>query len=113
MARAIPMQRILWDPADPGHFAVDLVHHSGPRSRGEFVHTFEMIAVATGWSERVAILGRSQRAMEEGARLILARLPFGVKELHPATGPAFLNHHWVRSWGEAISGLQLSRSRPS
>ena len=24
-----------------------------------------------------------------------------------------LNHHWVRSWGEAVSGLQLSRSRPS
>jgi hypothetical protein len=112
VAREIPMKRIPWDTAEPGHFEVDLVHHSGPRSDGDFVHTFQMIDVATGWSERVAILGRSQRAMEEGTRLILARLPFAVKELHPDNGPEFLNHHLVRIWGETITGLQLSRSRP-
>src|SRR5262249_46014074 len=60
IAREIPMRRIPWDTAEPGHFEVDLVHHSGPRSDGDFVHTFQMIDVATGWSERVAILGRSQ-----------------------------------------------------
>jgi hypothetical protein len=112
VAREIPMRRIPWDTAEPGHFEVDLVHHSGPRSDGDFVHTFQMVDVATGWSERVAILGRSQRAMEEGTRRILARLPFAVKELHPDNGPEFLNHHLVRIWGEAITGLQLSRSRP-
>lgn len=112
VAHAIPMRRIPWDTAEPGHFEVDLVHHSGPGASGEFVHTFQMIDVATGWSERVAILGRSQRAMEAGTRLILARLPFPVKELHPDNGPEFLNHHLIRIWGEAITGLQLSRSRP-
>jgi hypothetical protein len=112
LAKAIPMTRIPWDTADPGHFEVDLVHHSGPSSSGEFVHTFQMIDVATGWSERVAILGRGQRAMEVGTRLILARLPFRVKELHPDNGPEFLNNHLVRIWGEEITGLQLSRSRP-
>jgi len=112
VAKAIPMKRIPWDTADPGHFEVDLVHHSGPRSDGEFVHTFQMIDVATGWSERVAILGRGQRAMEVGTRQILARLPFPVKELHPDNGPEFLNHHLVRIWGEEITGLTLTRSRP-
>ena len=112
VAQAIPMRRIPWDTTEPGHFEVDLVHHSGPSSSGEFVHTFQMIDVATGWSERVAILSRSQRAMEEGTRLILARLPFPVKELHPDNGPEFLNHHLVRIWGEAIAGLTLTRSRP-
>lgn len=112
VATAIPMQRIPWDTAEPGHFEVDLVHHSGPSSSGEFVHTLQMIDVATGWSERVAILGRGQRAMEVGTRLILARLPFSVKELHPDNGPEFLNNHLVRIWGEEITGLQLSRSRP-
>lgn len=112
VAREIPMRRIPWDTAEPGHFEVDLVHHSGPRSDGEFVHTFQMVDVATGWSERVAILGRGQAAMEEGTRLILARLPFPVKELHPDNGPEFLNNHLVRIWGEEITGLTLTRSRP-
>jgi hypothetical protein len=106
------MRRIPWDTAEPGHFEIDLVHHSGPRSDGEFVHTFQMIDVATGWSERVAILGRGQRAMEAGTRQIMARLPFPIKELHPDNGPEFLNNHLVRIWGEAITGLTLTRSRP-
>src|SRR4051794_33722423 len=32
VAKAIPMRRIPWDTTDPGHFEVDLVHHSGPSS---------------------------------------------------------------------------------
>lgn len=112
VAKAIPMKRIPWDTAEPGHFEVDLVHHSGPSSSGDFVHTLQMIDVATGWSERVAILGRGQRAMEEGFRQVLARLPFPVRELHPDNGPEFLNHHLVRIWGEEITGLTLTRSRP-
>jgi IS30 family transposase len=112
VAKAIPMRRIPWDTTEPGHFEIDLVHHSGPRSDGEFVHTFQMIDVATGWSERVAILGRGQAAMERGTRRIMERLPFSVKELHPDNGPEFLNHHLVRIWGEEITGLTLTRSRP-
>ena len=76
VARAIPMTRIAWHEAEPGHFEVDLVHHSGPVTVGEYVHTLQMIDVATGWSERVAVLGRSQREMEVGFRRILERLPF-------------------------------------
>ena len=60
----------------------------------------------------MAILGRSQVRMEEGFRRVLARLPFPVKELHSDNGSEFLNDHLVRFFGEAITGLQLSRSRP-
>jgi len=112
VARAIPMQRIAWDEAAPGHFEVDLVHHSGPVTFGDYGHTLQMVDVATGWSERVAVLGRSQRAMEAGFRRILARLPFPILELHPDNGAEFLNAHLVRFWGEQITGLSLSRSRP-
>jgi hypothetical protein len=35
-----------------------------------------------------------------------------VKELHPDNGSEFFNAHLVRFWGEAITGLKLSRSRP-
>lgn len=110
--RAVPMQRIAWDEPAPGHFETDLVHHSGPVTDGEYVHTLQLIDVATGWSERVAVLGRSQRAMEAGFRRVLDRLPFAVRELHPDNGSEFFNDHLVRFWGETITGLTLSRSRP-
>ncbi len=112
VARAIPMRRIPWDTTEPGHFEVDLVHHSGPVTDGDYVHTLQLVDVATGWSERVVVLGRSQRAMEAGFRRILERLPFPILELHPDNGPEFLNNHLVRFWGEQITGLRLSRSRP-
>jgi hypothetical protein len=112
IARAIPMERIPWSEAEPGHFEVDLVHHSGPATTGEYVHTLQLIDVATGWSERVAVLGRSYQAMATGFTHVLGRLPFTVRELHPDNGPEFLNAHLVRFWGAAMPGLRLSRSRP-
>jgi len=112
VARAIPMRTIAWDEAEPGHFEVDLVHHSGPVTAGDYVHTLQLIDVATGWSERVAVLGRGHRAMEAGFRHVLERLPFPILELHPDNGSEFLNDHLVRFWGSEITGLALSRSRP-
>jgi len=50
LARDIPMKRIPWDEQEPGHFEVDLVHHSGPSSAGDYVHTLQMIDVATSSS---------------------------------------------------------------
>lgn len=44
------MKRIPWDEQEPGHFEVDLVHHSGPSSAGDYVHTLQMIDVATSSS---------------------------------------------------------------
>lgn len=112
VARTIPMGRLAWDLTEPGHFEVDLVHHSGPVASGDYVHTLQLVDIATGWSERVAILGRSQRAMEAGFVAVLARLPFPIRQLHPDNGSEFLNHHLVRYWGQAIVAVQLSRSRP-
>jgi hypothetical protein len=110
--KPVPMRRIPWETTEPGHFEVDLVHHGGDSSEGIYAHTLQLVDVATGWSERVAVLGRGQQAMEGGFRRILERLPFGVKELHPDNGSEFFNQHLVRFWGETITGLRLSRSRP-
>ena len=115
LAREIPMVRIPWDTLESGHFEVDLVHHCGGSTSGEYVHTLQMIDVAVGWSERVAVLGRVQRAMEAGFRRIQARLPYPIRELRPDNGSSAsggLNDHLVRFWGGVITGLKLSRRRP-
>ena len=112
LTRTIPMGRLPWDTNDPGHFEVDLVHHCGAVPAGEYVHTLQLVDVATGWSERAAVLGRSQRAMEAGFRRVLDRLPFPILQLHPDNGSEFFNDHLIRFWGKRIVGLKLSRSRP-
>ncbi|MCR4408413.1 MAG: integrase [Anaerolineae bacterium] len=110
--RGVPMRRIPWNEAQPGHFEVDLVHHCGPSAAGEYVHALQMIDIATGWSERVAVLGRSYLVMADGFRRILARLPFPVCEVHFDNGSEFFNHHMLRFWQEIYPDVQISRSRP-
>jgi hypothetical protein len=96
LTKDIPMQRIPWDEQVPGHFEVDLVHHCGPSPSGEYICTLQMIDVATGWSERRAMLGRSYRVMKDAFRCVLARLPFPVLEIHPDNGSEFFNHHLLQ-----------------
>ncbi|GAC1614870.1 MAG: DDE-type integrase/transposase/recombinase [Gemmatimonadaceae bacterium] len=112
LRKAVPMGRLPWQTTTPGWFEVDLVHHSGESTAGDYLHTLQLVDIATGWSERVAILGRGQQAMEEGFRQVVARLPFPIQHLHSDNGSEFFNHHLVRFWGEEITGLTLSRSRP-
>jgi hypothetical protein len=112
LTKDIPMRRISWDERQPGHFEVDLVHHGGPSASGEFAYTLQIIDVATGWSERRAILGRGYLVMEHAFRCILARLPFVVREIHSDNGSEFLNYHLIRFWKEIVEGVELSRSRP-
>ncbi len=110
--REVPMRRVPWETDTPGTFEVDLVHHCGLVPEGEYIHTLQLVDVATGWSERVAILGRSQAAMVAGFERVRERLPFAITHLHPDNGSEFFNNHLVRYYGEAVAGLTLSRSRP-
>lgn len=110
--RDVPMRRIPWDEPQPGHFEVDLVHHGGPSASGEHAYSLQMIDVTTGWSERVALLGRGYAAMEGAFLTVLGRVPFRVLEFHPNNGSEFFNAHLRRFWGQTAAHIQLSRSRP-
>jgi len=112
LLREVPMERLSWATASPGSFEADLVHHCGMVAAGEYIHTLQLVDIVTGWSERVAILGRSQAAMVEGFRLVQERLPFPIVHLHPDNGSEFFNDHLIRYFGEEVTGLRLSRSRP-
>ena len=107
----IPMRRLPWDIDTPGYFEVDLVHHCGTSAHGEYVHTLQMIDVFSGWSERVAILGRSFRVVEAGFERILKRLPFPIHGVHPDNGSEFFNNLMLSFWRHHPQ-VELSRSRP-
>lgn len=112
VTRDVPMKIIPWNEHEPGHFETDTVHHGGPSPCGEFVCSLQMIDVATGWSERIAVFGRSYLVMKDAFLTILERLPFAVIEIHPDNGSEFFNHHLVRFWKDAVQGVHLSRNRP-
>jgi len=112
LRKQFPMHKIAWDIPEAGHFEVDLVHHGGETAHGEYIHTLQMVDIATGWSEIVAVFGRSYRVMADGFDYILARLPFEVQEIHPDNGAEFFNQNLLRYWKEKAPHLQLTRSRP-
>lgn len=112
LLRQTPMERLPWDTQAPGAFETDLVHHCGPITAGEYVHPLQLVDIATGWSERVAVLGRSQAAMVAGFRRVQQRRPFPITHLHPDNGSEFFNDHLIRYFGETMTGRRLSRSRP-
>jgi hypothetical protein len=106
------MGRIPWNTKEPGHLEADTVHHCGDSASGEYVHTVQMVDVATGWNERRATLGRSYVVMQDAFRYILKQLPFPVRGVHPDNGPEFFNHHLRRFWEDEVQNVHLSRSRP-
>lgn len=108
----VPMGRIAWNVQEPGHFEADTVHHCGLSASGLYVHTLQMVDVASGWTERQAVLGRSYVVMEDAFCTILERVPFEMREVHPDNGSEFFNHHLRRFWKERAPDVQLSRSRP-
>ena len=99
--QAIPIRRIPWEESRLGHLEIDLVHHGGPSSSGQYVHTLQATDVATGWSECVAILGRSYLVIQDGFQRIEQRLPFPILEVHPDNGAEFLNEPLART-GHAL-----------
>jgi len=112
LTEGIPMLVLPWDEPVPGAFEIDLVHHCGSRTDGDYVHTLQWIDITTGWSERAAILGRSFLVMQDAFTRILWRVPFLVRMLHPDNGAEFLNHHLLRFARQMLPDVLIARSRP-
>jgi hypothetical protein len=108
----VPMCVIPWDTREPGHLEADLVHHCGGASDRTYMHTVQLIDVATGWSERYAVLGRSYLRMQDAFTHIIARLPFPIRELHPDNGSEFFNAYLRAYWATELGQATISRSRP-
>ena len=113
MERIGGTQRLPWDTAVPGYLEIDLVFHCGLSSSGEFGYTLQMIDVATGWSGRRALLGRSYVAVADACDYLLTQqFPFPLYELHPDNGNEFLNANLLRFIAQHFTHLVWSRSRP-
>jgi len=80
-----------WDDVVPGFFEADLVAHCGPWAEGAFLQTLVLTDVATGWTECLALLHRSQHTVIQGLDRARTLLPMPLLGLDTDNGTEFLN----------------------
>lgn len=108
---SIPIRITDWDTRTIGFMEMDTVAHNGGDPSGTFVYSLDMVEIATGWSEQMAILGKSEEAVVSAIMEIRASLPFKLEGLDSDSGGEFVNWHMVRYCGK--ENISFTRSRPN
>lgn len=106
----IPIKTDNWDVSEPGYCEIDLVSHSGPHASGEFIYSFNLTDIHTGWDEPFALMGKGERAVTAALDAIRQTLPFALKAIDSDNGSEFINHHLYRYCKK--HGIQFTRGRP-
>jgi len=75
-----------WDEARPGFVEVDLVAHCGQSGDGQYLNTLDMTDIATGWTECLALLNKSQRQVSKAIAAARQRFPFPLLVQNQETG---------------------------
>ena len=65
---------------------MDTVAHCGDQLAGEFIYSLDMVEIATGWSEQIAVMGKSEAGVIKAIEEIKQGLPFVLKGLDSDTG---------------------------
>ena len=79
-----------WDDLQPGFLEADLVAHCGVSAAGSFLHTLVLVDVATGWTECVALLRRSEADVIGALNSLRGRLPVPLLGLDTDNGSEFI-----------------------
>jgi hypothetical protein len=109
--RSVPVRTFDdWDDPPPGFLEADLVGHSGPVTKGSFVHTLVLTDIATGWTECAPLLVREQRLLTEVLGELRKLLSFALLGLDTDNDSVFMNET-VRDYCEQV-GIEFTRCRP-
>lgn len=98
------------DDARPGFMEGDLVAHCGDSTRGESLHSLNMVDVATRWNECIALVNRSQATVSAAIVICRARLPYPLLGLDSDNGSEFINDQLKRYCEQ--EQITFTRSRP-
>lgn len=107
----IPIRLTEWDLNKVGYCEVDLVAHCGDNVFGDYLNTLNLTDISSGWSEQVAIWGKSQRNTFTGLMAIKQRLPFELLGLDSDNGSEFINAHLLNYCQK--EEIEFTRSRPN
>lgn len=110
LRRSIPVRTFAdWNDPAPGFMEADLVAHCGGVMAGNFVHSFVLTDIATGWTECIALVARDQHLIVEGLQKVRARLPFPLRGFDTDNDSVFINETVLVFCRE--TGIEFTRSR--
>jgi hypothetical protein len=97
LKKQIPIRTFAdWSDVTPGFVEADLVAHCGDRASGIFLNTLTLTDIATGWTECVPLLRRSEADVRSALENIRSVLPFPLLGLDTDNGSEFINHQLLR-----------------
>lgn len=99
-----------WTDVQPGSIQADLVLHCGETTAGFYLTTLTAVDVASGWTERAAVWGKTQQAVTGALHRVRTALPVPLREFHSDNGSEFLNdllQPYCRR-----EGIRTTRGRP-
>ena len=85
-----------WNDLAPGFVEADLVAHCGEKAEGAYLNTLTMTDIATGWTECLALIRRSEADVSAGIHAVRQRLPFPLLGLDTDNGGEFINYDLLR-----------------
>jgi Integrase core domain len=80
-----------WNEIRPGFLEADLVAHCGTDIEGGYLYTLTLTDVATGWTECLPLLHRSQEAVLAALQRARTLFPFPILGIDTDNGGEFIN----------------------
>jgi len=100
-----------WKETQPGFLEVDVVAHCDADMEGDYVSTLTLTDVATGWTECLPLLYKSQETVLEALQHARTLFPFPILGLDTDNGGEFINEAWLRYCEQ--EQITFTRGRPS
>jgi hypothetical protein len=109
----IPIRTSNWDIRLPGYVELDTVAHCGDSLQGEFIWTLTATDIHTGWTERVAVMGKGKSGILDGILDIKKALPFRLRGIDSDNGEEFINYHLLDYCVNSNPRIEFTRGRPN
>src|SRR6266567_2301036 len=99
-----------WKETRPGFLEADLVAHCGTDIEGGYLYTLTLTDVATGWTECLPLLHRSQEAVLAALQRARTLFPFPILGIDTDNGGEFINEVLIAYCEQ--EHLTFTRGRP-
>src|SRR5947209_4739121 len=100
-----------WKENRPGFLEVDLVAHCGTDIEGGYLYTLTLTDVATGWTECLPLLYRSQETVLVAFQRARTLFPFPILGIDTDNGGEFINEAVIAYCEQAR--ISFTRGRPN